>query len=151
MHVPAGWHGRLRTGSGGFFTLTLASFPLIAEADDVDEQAARRMARGDVLLLVLGYGRGQVGRSAFGKHVRMPLTVQRMRFYHQFEHLPHGHQLARILLVAAGRAYEVQVQFAGPLTPALRVRANGVLRLLRFSKSLQRTAAEGRRCQEKPA
>ena len=104
--VPAGWHGRTRIGNGGFFTLTLASFPLVAESDDVDEQSAKRMSRGDVLVLLLGYGREQAGDSPFQTNVRLPLTVQRMRVYGQFEHLPRGHRLARVLFVADGAAYD---------------------------------------------
>lgn len=131
--VPAGWHGRLRRGNAGFFTLTLATFPLVAEADDVDEQSAKRMSRADVLLLVLAYGRDQASSPAFQTHVRLPLAVQTMPVYRQFEHLPRGHRLARSLFVAGGGAYEAQLQFAGRVTPFLRRRANSVLRLLRFS------------------
>jgi hypothetical protein len=86
--VPAGWHGRARIGNGGVFTVTLATFPLVAETDDVDEQSAKRMSRADVLVLLLGYGHEQAGDSPFQTHVRLPLTVQRMTVYGQFEHLP---------------------------------------------------------------
>jgi hypothetical protein len=143
--VPAGWHGRTRIGNGGFFTLTLASFPLVAESDDVDEQSAKRMSRGDVLVLLLGYGREQAGDSPFQTNVRLPLTVQRMRVYGQFEHLPRGHRLARVLFVADGAAYDAQVQFATRLTPLLRRKANSALQVLRFSKPSQ-TPRQRTRC-----
>jgi hypothetical protein len=143
--VPAGWQGRVRRGNGGAFTLTLATFPLVAEADAVDEQAAKRMSRVDILVLLLGYGRQQAAGSAFQRQVRFPLTVQRMTVYSQFEHLPRGHRLARTLFVASGGAYDIQVQFARPLTPLLRSKANSALKLLRFSEPPQ-TARQRTRC-----
>ncbi|MDP9308204.1 MAG: hypothetical protein M3P15_07830 [Actinomycetota bacterium] len=134
----------MRPGNGGFFTLTLAT-SLVAEADDVDEQSAKRMSRDAVLVLLLGYGRELVGASSFQTQVRLPLTVQKMTVYSQFEHLPRGHRLARTLFVASGGAYDIQVQFARPLTPLLRSKANSALKLLRFSEPPQ-TPRQRTRC-----
>jgi hypothetical protein len=95
IRAPAGWHGRIQAGEGGYFTLTLATFPLVSEADAVDEQSAKHMSRRDVLVLLIAYGPSEVSNPAFQTHTRLPLTVQAMRVYDQFEHLPHGHRLAR--------------------------------------------------------
>jgi hypothetical protein len=146
VSVPTGWHGRVRRGYGGYFTLTLATFPLVPETDSVDEQSAKHMGRGDVLVLLIGYGPSEGGNPAFQAHPRLPLTVQAMTFYSQFEHLPYGHRLARKTFVARGNAYDVQVQFARTISPALRKRANGVLGLFHFSPPSRQTPSGTTRC-----
>ncbi len=130
--VPRGWHGRVRAGHGGIFTVTLANFPLVREPDDVDQQSAKRMRAGDVLLLIIGYGRDQASNPAFEPHVRLPLTVQAMKHSGPLEGMPSGHQTARKTFVARGGALDVQVQFAGAITARSRAAANSVLRLLHF-------------------
>jgi hypothetical protein len=100
-----GWDARVRRGAGGFFTLTLASFPLVAEADAVDEQSAKRMSRGDLIVLLIGYGAAShYYPPAFKGHAPLPLTVQRMTVYRMFEHLPRGHRLAQVTFIARGGA-----------------------------------------------
>ena len=137
MRLPAGWHGRMRRGNGGVFTITLATFSLVAETDAVDERSAERMTTGDVLVLLIGYGRGQASNPAFRTHAQFPLTVQRMKVYSRFEHLQPGHRLARTMFIAQGAAYDVQVQFGRPLNRFLRREANGALRLLDFGDPSQ--------------
>ena len=146
VRVPTGWQGRVRRGYGGFFTLTLATFPLVPEADAVDEQSAKRMRRGDVLVLLLGYGRSEASNAAFQAHLRLPLTVQKMAVYSLFEHMPYGHRLARKTFVAFGSAYDVQVQFERTITPELRKRANSVLELFHFSPPPRQTSSGMTRC-----
>lgn len=127
-----GLHARIRVHGTGIYTVTLATFPLAAERDDVDEVASRAMRRDDVLVLVLGYGAGQLSNPAFAGAVRMPLTLGGMQTATQFEGMPRGHVVARRLFVAAGGAYDVQVQFARRITPGLAARAASILRRLRF-------------------
>jgi len=130
----------------GLFTLTLATFPLVPEADAVDEQSAKRMGRGDVLVLLIGYGRGDVSNPSFQTHPHLPLTVQAMSVYSLFEHMPHGHRIARKTFVARGSAYDVQVQFGRTITPELRKRANSVLGLFHFSPPPRQTPSGMTRC-----
>jgi hypothetical protein len=146
VRLPAGLHGRVRPGNGGVFTLTLATFSLVAETDAVDERSAERMTAGDVLVLLIGYGRGQASNPAFRTHAQLPLTVQRMKVYSRFEHLQPGHRLARTMFIARGAAYDVRVQFASPLDPFLRREANGVLRLLDFGDPSQQEPNRRTRC-----
>jgi hypothetical protein len=128
------------------FTLTLSTFPLVPESDDVDERSATRMEHRDLLLLLIGYGRDQATNPAFNAHPQLPLSVQRMKTYSQFEHLPRGHRIARTTFVARGSAYDVQFQFAGPITASSRTRANTVLRLLHFYPSPKRTPNRSTSC-----
>jgi hypothetical protein len=144
-HLLEGWNGRVRAGNGGLFTLTLASFPLVNEADAVDEQSAKRMSREDVLVVLIGYGRKE-GAAGFKRRMQLPLAVERMTVYHTFEHLPRGHRLARALFVASRVAYDAQVQFAQPLTSRLRAKADSALRLLRFGPSPHQPLTGHTRC-----
>ncbi len=146
VRVPSGWHGRIRGGNGGGFTLTFATFSLVSETDAVDEQSAERMAADDILVLLIGYGRGQADNPAFRTRVRLPLTVQKMKVYSRFEHLQPGHRLARAIFVAQGAAYDVQVQFGSPLNPFLRREADSALRLLRFSHPSHQKLNRRTRC-----
>jgi hypothetical protein len=144
--VPAVWYGRVRGGHEGFFTLTLATFPLVPERDDVDERSATRMRSQDVLLLLIGYGPDQATNPAFKAHPELPLTVQQMNIYRQFEHLPSGHRLARAMFTVQGGAYDVQVQFARPITASLSDKANSVLRLFRFHRHPTQTPNASSTC-----
>lgn len=146
VRAPAGWHGRIQTGAGGYFTLTLATFPLVSEADAVDEQSSKRMSPRDVLVLLIAYGPGEVSNPVFQTRTRLPLTVQAMRVYDQFEHVAHGHRLARRTFVALGSAYDAQVQFARTITPSLRAKANGVLQVIRFSPAPRYAPSGPTRC-----
>jgi hypothetical protein len=130
--VPKGWHSRLREGHG-LFTLTLATSPLVSDDGDESELSARLMKRVDVLLLVVAYGSGDVDKGAFRKSVILPLRVERMPILTRFEGMPDGHRMARVLFFARGAAYDVRVQFGGPVTRAARARADAALRGLRFA------------------
>jgi hypothetical protein len=144
--IPGGWHGLVRQGRGGAFTFTLASFPLVAEADAVDEQSAKRMSLQDVLVLLIAYGRGQADPAAFKRRVQLPLTVERMTVYGTFEHLPRGHRLTRILFLADGGTYDAQVQFARPLSTGLRRKADSALRLVHFRPPPRQSSSGRTRC-----
>jgi len=146
VRVPAGWHGRIRRGEGGYFTLTLATFALVPEADAVDEQSARRMRAGDVLVLLIAYGASEASNPTFQTHTRLPLRVEVMRVYRQFEHLPHDHRLARRSFMARGGTYDAQVQFARTITTRLRQRADSALRLVHFSAPPGRSPSGQTRC-----
>jgi hypothetical protein len=130
-----GLHGRIGAHGSGLDTLSVSTFPLAPEPDDVDEVAARSMRRDDVLVLVVVYGSGLASDPAFDRRARVPLTLAQMQTFGQFEGMPRGHVLARRLFVARGAAYDVQVQFARPITPRLAARAASLLRRLRFRRS----------------
>jgi hypothetical protein len=135
--VPVGWYGRVRGCHRGVSTVTLATFPLVPGDDDVDEQSAHRMGRGDVLVLVIGYGRDQALDNPIFRtrraRVALPLSLRGMPVYRQFEGMSRGHRLARRWFVAAGGAYDVQVQFGGPISATRARAADGTLRRLAFT------------------
>jgi hypothetical protein len=83
---------------------------------------------------------------AFKAHPELPLTVEQMDIYSQFEHLPSGHRLARTMFTVHGGAYDVQVQFARLITAALRNKANSVLRLFRFQRHAKQASTESTTC-----
>jgi hypothetical protein len=137
VRVPVGWYGRARGCHRGVSTVTIATFPLVRGDDDVDERSAQRMARRDVLVLVVGDGRDQAQDNPVFRtgraRVTLALDLRGMAVYRQFEGMPRGHRLARRLFVAAGAAYDVQVQFGGPISPPLTRVADDALRRLRFT------------------
>ena len=89
---------------------------------------------------------GDVSNPSFQTHPHLPLTVQAMSVYSLFEHMPHGHRIARKTFVARGSAYDVQVQFGRTITPELRKRANSVLGLFHFSPPPRQTPSGMTRC-----
>jgi hypothetical protein len=133
LAVPTGWHGRLR-GTRELFTLTAATSRLVPEGDDFDELSSRKMAGSDVLILVIGYGGDAVDGSAFRQSVSLPLRVERMQVLRLFEGMADGHRMARVLFFARGAAYDVRVQFGGPVTKRASARADAALRGLRFTR-----------------
>ena len=133
LTVPVGWHGRLR-GTRELFTLTAATSRLVREGDDFDELSSRKMTRTDVLILVIGYRGDAVDKSAFRPSAPLPLRVERMPILRLFEGMADGHRMARALFLAQGAAYDVRVQFGGPVTTDARERADAALRGLRFTR-----------------
>ncbi len=113
--------------------LVVSTTPIAAAQGDVLGGTLQRLARGGVLVALLGYG-GVAATDTLFPRLRAPLTARGLPLHTTFEGMPRGDRVARRWFQTRGAAYDVQIYFGTDrVTPQLRARADAVLAGLRFA------------------